>query len=241
MSEVCTGNFEIHIGDYLSDNYLRIDYFEGQRGMILSEVQIVDYGVGNLGSVVNMVKHVGGRASICSAAGSLNHNAKIILPGVGHFGKAICRLQDEGWIVALEEARGHGAWIMGICLGMQLMTHFSEEGNCEGLGWFDLQTVRFPETTDEGKLLRVPHMGWNMARFNNRFKSQKIEESGRYYFVHSYYVDGVEDQSCWATTEYEGFSFASGIRKDRLIGVQFHPEKSHRCGVELIKYFLTVS
>jgi len=205
------------------------------------KVAVVDYGMGNLGSVINMVGHVGGRASICSDPESLGGSRKIILPGVGHMGKAMCRLQDGGWINALNEARRNGSWIMGICLGMQLMARFSEEGNCEGLGWFDLQSIRFPETTDAGKHLRVPHMGWNTVLFNKRDKFQEIEESGRYYFVHSYYIDGVEDQSCWATTEYEGVRFASGIRKDRLIGVQFHPEKSHRCGMELMKYFLTAS
>lgn len=203
----------------------------------MQPVGIIDYGLGNIGSVVNMIKHVGGRVSVCSVADSLDPRTKIILPGVGHFGEAMLRLRDGGWIVALEQARARGLRIMGICLGMQLMTQYSEEGNCEGMGWFDLKTVQFPRMPE----LKVPHMGWNTASFGKEDKLQANENPGRYYFVHSYYVDGAEDVSCWATTEYGGVKFASGIRKDHLIGVQFHPEKSHRCGMELMKYFLEAS
>jgi len=153
----------------------------------------------------------------------------------------MARLREKGWIEALEKARAQGAWVMGICLGMQLMTQHSEEGNCNGMGWFDLKTLRFPAATCNGQPLSVPHMGWNTALFSKGDKLQPQEGLGRYYFVHSYYVDGAEDPFCWATTEYGGVKFASGIRKNRLIGVQFHPEKSHRFGMELMKYFLTVS
>ena len=197
------------------------------------DTAVLDYGMGNLGSVANMVRHIGASAELVRSPSSIGDFQSIILPGVGQFGTAMDRLRDKGWVEALNEARERGAWILGICLGMQLMTRSSEESDCKGLGWFDLQTRRIPDRPEAGGRRRVPHMGWNEVRF-----LEKAEDLARYYFVHSYCVQEVDAASCWAVTEYEGFRFASAIRDERVWGVQFHPEKSHRFGKALLRRFL---
>ena len=205
-----------------------------------ASVAILDYGMGNLGSVANMVRHVGGEAKLCSQPGQVKGHSKIILPGVGHFAMAMRRLRNDGWSEVLEQARANGAWIFGICLGMQLMTLGSEEGDDEGLGWFQLQTKRFPQEAANGRRVLVPHMGWNQAlAVDAGFTAwTAVDSPGRFYFVHSFYVDGAEDSTCWAATEYGGVLFASGIQLGRLWGTQFHPEKSHSCGMALMGHFL---
>ena len=203
-------------------------------------VCVVDYGMGNIGSIVNMVTHLGFRPVVVDQPDSLDNYEKIILPGVGHFGEAMKRIRKIGWLSALENAKNRNTWIMGICLGMQLMTRFSVEGNCEGLGWFDLDTKRFPENDHLDKSIKAPHMGWNTASFRPGVGFPHLSECERFYFVHSFFVDGADKSECLATTEYEGIRFASGIRQGRVIGVQFHPEKSHRCGKALIRDFINL-
>ena len=209
----------------------------------MTQIQVVDYGMGNLGSIVNMIKHVGGNSLVCSDPQSIRDGEAIILPGVGHFGEAMKRLRKSGWEESLNESRERGAWILGICLGMQLMTRFSEEGGTEGLGWFPFDTVRFPDQGSDGKRILVPHMGWNFAEHGSQqFDGwRESEDSPRFYFVHSYRVDGPEDPSCFSLTEYCGVPFASGIRDNRVMGVQFHPEKSHRYGMKFFEWFLQMT
>ena len=206
----------------------------------MNPIHIVDYGMANLGSIVNMIKHVGGESRLCSDPEQLQDAEAIILPGVGHFGEAMSRLRESGWETALHDSRQRGSWVLGICLGMQLMTRSSEEGGTRGLGWIPLETIRFPGQDADRERLRIPHMGWNYAETGpQKFDGWSLsEETPRYYFVHSYLVDGHDHPSCFARTEYGGRAFASGIRDDRVVGVQFHPEKSHRHGKKFFQWFL---
>ena len=209
----------------------------------MNPIHVVDYGMANLGSIVNMIKHVGGESVLCSDPEQLRDADAIILPGVGHFGEAMTRLIENGWVEPLHDSRERGAWILGICLGMQLMTNSSEESGTEGLGWFPLETIRFPESGPSGERIPIPHMGWNFAeRGPQPFDGWTGEEGDpRYYFVHSYFVDGHGHPACFCRTDYRGVPFASGIRDERVVGVQFHPEKSHRYGKQIFEWFLRMT
>ena len=200
---------------------------------------IIDYGMGNLGSIANMIRHLGGQAELVAEPGDLGNFRQVILPGVGQFGEAMRRLDSGDWINALELARGRGIWILGICLGMQLLTRFSEEGECPGLGWFDFDTNRISGQTAKGSRRRIPHMGWNQVQFNGE-TTGALTDASRFYFVHSYCVAVTDDSRCWAATDYEGYSFASAIRDGRILGVQFHPEKSHRYGKTFLRHFMNM-
>ena len=201
----------------------------------MQSVGIIDYGMGNVGSIENMIRHLGGQAEFVRQPDALSNYEKIILPGVGRFGEAMRRLSGEHWDTALIEARDRGVWILGICLGMQLLVRSSEEDECPGLGWFDLPARKIPLQLDDGPRRRVPHMGWNEVQFRN----SKLSAYHKFYFVHSYYLP-VEDSTCWAVTDYEGFQFASAIRNERVMGVQFHPEKSHRYGKTFLRHFMNL-
>lgn len=203
------------------------------------EILIVDYGMGNVGSLVNMIKKVGGTSKLSAAAEDLVRAQKILLPGVGHFEMGMKQLKASKLDIALKKAKDSGVKILGVCLGMQLMTRRSEESEESGLGWFDMSTRRFPKETYEGKRMHVPHMGWNIA---TRTSSGHVENvymsNGRFYFVHSYYVDGANHDDCLATTRYGDVEFASCIGKKNVQGVQFHPEKSHKFGMALFDSFV---
>lgn len=199
----------------------------------MQSVGIIDYGMGNLGSIENMIRHLGGQAEFIKRPSALRNYERVILPGVGHFGEAMRRLRKDQWDKVLSEERERGIWILGICLGMQLMGRSSEEDQCPGLGWFDLDARKFPEESVERGRLRVPHMGWNKVDF----RGSALGGFYKFYFVHSYYLP-IDDSTCWASTDYMGIEFASGIRNERIIGVQFHPEKSHRYGKIFLRHFM---
>ena len=202
-------------------------------------VVIADCELGNLGSVANMVRHVGGVPIISQDAEVIAAASHLILPGVGNFEFGMSQLQDFGLIDSLNYARENGSQILGICLGMALMTKSSEEGTCAGLGWFDFETVRFPRELDSGDRLLVPHMGWNQVEaVGGTSQFESVPKPSRFYFVHSYYVDGAGQDGCMATTKYGDTQFASAIGKGNVFGVQFHPEKSHRYGVAFIRNFV---
>jgi glutamine amidotransferase len=204
------------------------------------DVVIADCRIGNLGSVANMVKHVGGRPIISRESEVVANARRVILPGVGNFKFGMDQLRNLGMIDALNVARSRGTPILGICLGMALMTRWSEEGMCEGLGWFDFETVKFPGHTEDGKRLLVPHMGWNQVEPDATVAPfDGVPRPSKFYFVHSYYVDGADRDDCIATTEYGGTRFASAIGKDTVVGVQFHPEKSHKYGMAFVRNFVT--
>jgi glutamine amidotransferase len=196
---------------------------------------IVDLGLGNMSSVRNMFKRVGVPTTSSVDRDEIIQASKIVLPGVGAFDTGMERLEQSGLIPMLTElAVDRRVPTLGICLGMQLMTERSEEGTRAGLGWVPGSTHRFRL---EGTDLKVPHMGWNLAtptRPDTLFKD--ADPDARYYFVHSYHVVCSEEPDVLAWTEH-GTRFASSFQRGTLFGTQFHPEKSHRFGMEILRNF----
>lgn len=198
---------------------------------------IVDYGMGNLNSVKRTLEKLKVESVISSKAEDIANSDKVILPGVGHFGKAMSNLRELKLIDALNEAvLINKKPILGICLGMQLLAGKSEEGNAAGLGWIDAEVTKF-SVTDKLRY-KVPHMGWN--RISIRKKSllmNDIPDNSEFYFVHSFRFKENDKSDLLNETEYEG-AFTSAIEKDNIFGVQYHPEKSHEIGAQLIKNFI---
>ena len=197
-------------------------------------ITIVDYGMGNIASVANMIRHVGGASVITGDPAAVAAADKLIVPGVGHFGAGMAALHERGLDEAVRQAAQNGATVFGICLGMQLLLDGSEEADMPGLGLVPGHARKF---VANGKL-RVPHMGWSPVqpvRASRLFEPGGDEE--RYYFVHSYFVSCAAPEDVAAVTDY-GHSFVSAYERGNIMGVQFHPEKSHRFGMGLFKRFL---
>lgn len=203
-------------------------------------IAIVDLGIGNISSVGNIVKKAGGEFFVCKNYKELSNCSKIIMPGVGAFDRGVNGLIKGNWIDALNESvLNERKKVLGICLGMQLMCHCSEEGELKGLGWIDAEVKRFNFSNLEGNL-KIPHMGWNTIQMENESDLLSLsDEEKRFYFVHSYHVVCHERQDILLSSHY-GYDFTSAFRRDNVYGVQFHPEKSHRFGVELIKNFIVL-
>lgn len=200
---------------------------------------IVDAGLGNVGSLRNMCRRVGADVMISSDPEVVARATRLLLPGVGAFDEGMRRLHERGLVAALETARTAGTPVLGICLGMQLMTNGSEEGTSDGLGWIDAQTVRLPK--DVG--IRVPHMGWNAStpvRETSIFAGRPDDPDTRYYFVHSYHVRCNDPSDELAVTDY-GIRFTSAVQRGSVVATQFHPEKSHRFGMQLLRTYLGVA
>ncbi len=198
-------------------------------------ITIVNYGMGNLGSMLNMLRRIGVKATIESEPDAIARARKLILPGVGAFDAAMGRInQLPGLREVLDQlALKERIPVMGVCLGMQLLTRGSEEGCLPGLDWVPGMTLRFPTLSG----FKVPHMGWNVARPNMPSKlTAGIGAAPRYYFVHSYYVTVDNPNHSIMRTEY-GINFDSAIGHDNIYGVQFHPEKSHRFGLQILEKF----
>jgi len=198
-------------------------------------IVIVNYNMGNVGSVYNMIKKIGFEALITSNINEIEKAKKIILPGVGAFDNGIINLKKLGLIEILEyKVFKERVPILGICLGMQLMTKKSEEGELQGLSWIDAETKRFVSDT-----YKIPHMGWNYVKIikNSDLFSSEFSE-WRFYFVHSYYVECYNKDDILTTTFYI-HDFVSSFQRENIIGVQFHPEKSHKFGMMLLKNFIT--
>ena len=197
-------------------------------------ITIIDYGMGNLGSIANMIKKVGGKSCISSNLEEIEKAEKLILPGVGSFDNGMRELKELGLIELLNrKVLEEKTPIMGICLGMQLMTCSSEEGILKGLGWIDGKSHKF--VSDD---LKVPHMGWNTIQHKKvSALFVETESEKRFYFVHSYYVSCESEEDVLTTTSYT-HDFVSSFEKENIVGVQFHPEKSHRFGMELLKNFV---
>lgn len=199
-------------------------------------IVIVDFGLGNVHSIKNMFKRINERkVSISSDLETIKNASKIILPGVGAFDNGMKNLQEYRLINILNKmALDEKVPVLGICLGMQLMTQGSEEGNLPGLGWFDAKAVKFNLAPD----LKVPHMGWNYINQNDENNLfLKKDKKYRFYFVHSYHVKCNNENDILFTTHY-GDEFHSAIQKDNLIGVQFHPEKSLHFGMDIFESFV---
>ena len=198
-------------------------------------IVIVDYKMGNIGSILNMLKKIGETAVISSDIKDINNADKLILPGVGSFDTGINNINNLGLLDILnKKVLEEKTPILGICLGMQLFANKSEEGVKRGLGWIDGNVVKFKFKDNN---LKIPHIGWNEIKIKKDdvlFKN--IPEEPRFYFVHSYYFSCNDNNNILTTTNY-GYDFVSIVRKDNITGVQFHPEKSHKYGMNLLKNF----
>jgi imidazole glycerol-phosphate synthase subunit HisH len=199
-------------------------------------IVVVDAGLGNIGSVLNMLRKFSPVFMSSEDPAEIEKADKLILPGVGSFDTGMSNLKSKGILDVLnEKVLKQGTPILGICLGMQLLTRRSEEGILQGLGWIEADTIKFkPEDAE----LKVPHMGWNLVHENKQNKLlENLHEESRFYFVHSYYVKCDREEDILLKTKY-GFEFASAVNKNNIYGVQFHPEKSHKFGLQLLKNFI---
>lgn len=192
---------------------------------------------GNFSSVVKMVGKVGGEAALVHSPADLAAYDKVILAGVGAFDHGMASIRDAGWLSALEDAAlNRKAPILGICLGMQLLCNGSEEGVLPGLRWIDADVKRFRFPADS--TLKVPHMGWNtvtVAKPNPLVQPDEGEQ--RFYFVHSYHAVCKHPEDVLATTTH-GYEVTAALSRGNIYGAQFHPEKSHRFGMALMKRFV---
>ena len=200
-------------------------------------ITIIDYGMGNLGAIHNMFKKIGIQSLISSNQKDILAATKLILPGVGAFDNGMKNLREMNLIDLLNrKVLEERTPILGICLGMQLLTKTSEEGSLPGLGWIDGDTIRFRFNDTDTTMLKIPHMGWNLVEqkkesplFSNMY------DEPCFYFVHSYHVV-CRDEDILSKTQY-GIDFVSSLQKDTILGVQFHPEKSHKFGMKLFRNF----
>ena len=201
-------------------------------------ITIIDYGMGNTGSILNMLRKLGITASVTNNLGEIRKAKKIILPGVGAFDNAMSAINQSGLREVLDEkALTDQIPILGICLGMQLLTLSSQEGEMEGLGWINAQTLKFK--FDNIKM-KIPHMGWNYVQINNPNElTRDLPKNPKFYFVHSYYVD-VENQSHSILKSEYGIKFDSAVCHKNIYGAQFHPEKSHKYGMKMLENFANV-
>jgi len=200
-------------------------------------IAIIDYGMGNLGSIYNMLNRIGVRSVVSSDPGEIALAEKLILPGVGAFDRAMQSLERLGLLPVLNErVLVNKVPFLGICLGMQLLSLRSEEGELPGLGWIDAETVRFV-LDEENATLKIPHMGWNTIEVKRRSPILDDRYDGsRFYFVHSYHVRCADDANVLATARY-GILFHAAVIRDNIMGTQFHPEKSHKFGLKLLRNF----
>lgn len=201
-------------------------------------IVVIDYGMGNIRSVVNKIQRAGHKA-IVSYENSVIQNAdKLILPGVGHFLNGMQKLRERNIIDVLnEKVINQKVPILGICLGMQLFTNSSEEGNTEGFGWLDAETVKFNLSDIRHK---IPHIGWNSIDQKKESPLlNAITNDKCFYFVHSYHLRCNEVSDILTTTFY-GYEFVSAVQKENIFGTQFHPEKSHEWGEKLLNNFLNL-
>lgn len=198
-------------------------------------VGIINYGLGNLGSIQNMLKVIGEKAVISFDPEELDKCDRYILPGVGAFDAGMKKLNESGLTDYIKKKANEKKPILGICLGMQLLGRESEEGILPGLGLIPFDNIRFKlDDTD----LKVPHMGWDIVDFKQDNPLLKgLTGIQRYYFVHSYHAQCDFNENVLMTCDY-GYEFAASVVKDSIIGVQFHPEKSHNFGMSLLRNFV---
>ena len=200
-------------------------------------ISIVDYGVGNIQAIANIYKRLNIPVRRARTPEELAEAEKIILPGVGSFDWAMTRLNKSGMREVLDDlVLSKGRPVLGICVGMQMIAKGSDEGSLEGMGWMDAEVKRFHWATPSQRAY-LPHMGWNDVEPRcGKCLFKDIGETGRFYFLHSYYFAPKDPNVILGVTNYGG-PFASCVRAGNIFGVQFHPEKSHQWGIQLLKNF----
>jgi glutamine amidotransferase len=200
-------------------------------------ITILDYGLGNVLAFVNVYKRLNIPVNVAKSKNDLLKATKIILPGVGSFDSAMQQLEQSDMLPSIEKlVLDQGVPFLGICVGMQLLARSSDEGKLSGLGWVDANVRKFDKTLmPEGTCL--PHMGWNdVEPLGDTILFKGLENDARFYFLHSYYLECNEKTNIMAKTDYGGL-FSCAVLKDNIYGVQFHPEKSHHYGSQLLKNF----
>jgi glutamine amidotransferase len=201
-------------------------------------IAIIDYGVGNLRSVEKAIQHVGGSAHITSDFSVIKKADAVILPGVGAFGDAMLKINKNGMSKVVKEVIKDNKPFLGICLGMQMLFEYSEEGEgmTPGLGILKGNIKKFPASIN----VKIPHMGWNTVKFEKDIKLfDGIQDNSYFYFVHSYYLESNDRDIVAASTCY-GINFDSAIAKDNIYATQYHPEKSGNQGLLLLKNFVDI-
>lgn len=204
----------------------------------MQQITIIDYGLGNLGSVYNMLRHIGIESKITNNLFDIENAEKLILPGVGAFDQGMKNLQGSKLKEILDyKVKEKDTPILGICLGMQLMGNSSEEGNEEGLKWINATTRRF---NFDDSSIKIPHMGWNYVyKSKEHALLEEMENDSRFYFVHSYCMQCNDKADELLKCNY-GYDFTCAIQHNNIMGVQFHPEKSHKYGKQLFYNFASL-
>ena len=199
---------------------------------------IIDYGMGTLGSIQNMLKKFGEPSIITTNPLEIEQATRLILPGVGAFNTGMNRLTELNLIPILnKKVLENKIPILGFCLGIQLMTKSSMEGNSDGLNWFDAETIKFNLNEMEGKFV-LPNMGWRNVSIKKEIPLfEGLNEESWFYFVHNYHIVSNSKRQVGMTSEY-GYEFVSSLVDDNILGVQFHPEKSHKFGLKLLQNFI---
>jgi glutamine amidotransferase len=199
-------------------------------------IAIVNYGVGNLASVKNMLKKAGYESVLVSDAEAIERATKIILPGIGAFDHCMTEFNNSGLREAVtQKTLKDKTPLLGICVGLQMLMENSEEGVEPGLGWIAGKTVKFKKE----KLgdLKIPHMGWTSVQVAKKTAlTEGLGDQPRFYFVHSYYVQP-DDKTDEMLTAHYGYEFTAAVNRDNIYGAQFHPEKSHKYGMKILENF----
>jgi imidazole glycerol-phosphate synthase subunit HisH len=201
-------------------------------------ITIIDYGLGNIQAFLNIYKKLHIPVQVAKNENSLEGTSKLILPGVGHFDYAMQRFNDSGMREKVESlVLQNNVPVLGVCVGMQIMANSSEEGVESGLGWISGTVKSFESIIKVDNNLPLPHMGWSSVTPNHKDLFNNIDSGDlEFYFLHSYYFNCTSQENCIADADY-GLNFCCAINNNNIFGVQFHPEKSHHSGVNLLKNF----
>lgn len=200
-------------------------------------ITIIDYNAGNIKSIQNMLRRIGVNANISSNSEEIEKAEKLILPGVGSFDYGMENLKSSGLINTLsQKVITEKTPILGICLGAQMLGNKSEEGRKKGLGWINMDVIKFNKTALPNDL-KIPHMNWNEIKIQKKSTLLSgLNNDSRFYFVHSYHMKPNNTDDVLTTSNY-GYDFVSAVEKNNIYGVQFHPEKSHKYGMKLLENF----